>query len=356
MPITLNEHRAGVTNSVIAVYSDDASPQLGFSAFFPPVTSPTLEVTVEVERNGQPIAVDVQRARGSNRNIFDRSTEHIYIPPFHSEKFDFTALQAYDKVFSEGSNPSAGNAQVLISSASKKVMAMKNKILRAIEKQRVDVCQTGIVTMLNGDSINFNRQSASMTVLSGSALWSAITTADPAANLVTGADFLRQVGLSAGTTINVVMGGAAFSNFMKNANIQKEAAIFSQIKRVNIGMPQFDNTTGFVFQGQYGNSDYIFNLWTYNAWYKNSSNAIVKYLNTNNVVMLPDDFEGVTAFGAIPMVMGDAVTGQFVQPQEGDFFFHDLIDMEKKTWDFILEAAPVAVAVSIDRIYTLTVN
>jgi hypothetical protein len=353
MAITLNQHREGVTRGTIAVVSYDVSPQLGLSAFFPSITSPTEEVAIEVERMNQLIAVDVQRGRRSNRNTFTKSTEHLYKPPFYSEKFDFTSLQRYDVSFGAGNGPTATDAQVLISSASKKVMALKNKILRAAEKQRADVLQTGVVTLINGDSINYNRQSASMPVLTSTAKWDAPTTADPGADLVTGANFLREEGLSAGTAINVVFGAAAFNNFMKNSKIAAEAAVFSQIKRVNIGMPQFDNTTGFVFQGQYGHGDYLFNLWTYNAWYKDSSNTVVKYIGTNNVVMTPDDFEGKTAYGAIPMVMGDPVSGQYIMPQEGDFFFHDLIDPEKKTWDFIVEAAPLAVPVSIDRIYTI---
>jgi len=353
MAITLNQHREGVTKGIIAVASYDTAPQLGLGAFFPAVTSDTLEVAVEVERMNQYIAVDIQRGRRSNRNTFSKSTEHIYEPPMYSEKFDFTSLQGYDKGFSDGSGPNPSGARAMISNGAKKVLALQNKIKRAIEKQRADVLQTGVVTLINGDSINFNRQANSMPVLSGTAMWSAVTTADPASDLVAGANFLREQGLSAGTVINVVFGAAAFSNFMKNSNIKAEAAVFTQIKRVNIGMPQFDNTTGFVFQGQYGTGDYLFNLWTYNAWYKNSSDQIVKYIATNNVVMVPDDFEGKTAYAAVPQVMGDPNTGQYIAPIEGDFFFHDLIDPEKKTWDFVVESAPLAVPVSIDRIYTI---
>lgn len=356
MPITLNEHRAGVTNGIIAVASYDTAPQLGLGAFFPSVTSDTLEVTVEVERMKQYIAVDVQRGRRSNRNTFTKSTEHIYIPPFHSEKFDFTSLQGYDRGFNTGDGPSMSGARAMISNGAKKVIALQNKIKRAIEKQRADVLQTGVVTLVNGDSINYNRQASSMVQLSGGALWSATTTSDPGGVLVTGANFIIEQGLSAGVKFNVVMGAAAFNNFMLSDKIKAEAAFLNKIDRISIGMPQFDNTTGFVLQGQYGHGNFIFYIWTYNGWYQNASDQIVRYIATDNIVMLPDDFEGKTAFGALPQVMGDVVTGQYIQPVEGDFFFYDLIDQEKKTWDAVVEAAPLAVPVSIDRIYTATVN
>lgn len=353
MPITLNQHRFGITQSTIALFSDDAAPQLGLSAFFPQVIVPSKEVSIEVERNNQLIAVDVQRGRGSNRNIFSKSTEKIFVPPYFSEKFDFTSLQNYDVTFGQGVAPSEITASMLINSAAKKTLALKYKIQRAIAKQHADILQTGVVTLINGDSIDYKRQAGSMPVLSGTNMWSAQTTADPSSDLVTGANFLREQGLSSGTAINVIFGAAAFSNFLKNANIQKEAAIFTQIKRVNIGMPQFDNTTGLVFQGQYGSGDFLFNLWTFNAWYKDTNNNVIKYLATNNVIMVPDDFEGRTAFASVPMVMGDQTTGQFVGQMEGDFFFHDLIDQEKKTWDFVVESAPLAVPVSVDRMYTI---
>lgn len=352
MAITLNEHRAGVTKAVIARYSDDKAPKAGFSALFPSVTTDTKEVSIEVERYNQLMAVDVKRCTDPNRNTFDKSTEKIFIPPFFSESFDFTSCQRYAASFGSGNDPSKSDARSLIREATQYLGTLRNKILRAIEKQRADVLQTGIVTLKNGDSIDFKRKSASMKTLTSTAKWDAPSTADPFKDLLDGANFLREEGLSAGSVINAFMGAGALSNFLSNQKVQAQADI-KNITRTDIGMPQFNGVTGLVFHGQTSSGDFIFNLWTYGEWYKDAAGVTQRYLGTNTVVLVPDDFVGKTAYAAVPAVMGDAISGQYVAPVEGEFHLHDVIDQVKRTWDFILESAPLVIPVSVDRIYTV---
>lgn len=355
MAITLNQHRHGVTQEIIATFMDGREPKMGLGAFFPTVTSRALEVGIEVQRSRQLVAADVQRCTDPNRNIFSRSTEKIFKPPFYSESFDFTACQAYDVTFGMGIAPVAGTKEMLVSSAANYIQQLKWKIQRAIALQHASVLQTGTVTMVNGDSIDYKRKAASMVVKSGGALWSATTTADPLADMATGMDFLRNVGLSAGSTVNAIMGTTAFTYFMANDKVLKQAAIFSQIRRVDIGLPQFDNVTGFVYQGRVAAGDYLVNIWTYNDVYQDASGNSVKYINDGNVILVPDDFIGKTVYAGIPFVFGDQFSGQYVAPTEAEFLVHDIIDQVKKSWDFIIESAPLVIPVSVDRIYTMQV-
>lgn len=353
MAITLNQHRFGVTQAVIASFMDDRAPKTGLSAFFPSVTTRAKQVSIEVQRSRQLVAADVQRCTDPNRNIFSNSTEKIFEPPFFSESFDFTACQAYDVTFGMGIAPAGGQIDLLINSASRYIAALKYKIQRAINLQYASVLQTGVVTMINGDSIDYKRKAASMVVKTSTAAWSAVATADPLADLAAGLDFVRNEGLSAGSTVNAIFGTTAFAYFMANAKVLQQAAIFSQIRRVDIGFPQFDNTTGLVFQGRVATGDYIVNLWTYNDVYENANGTKSKYINDANVIIVPDDFEGKTAYAGIPFVFGDQFSGQYVAPTEAEFLIHDVIDQVKKSWDFIVESAPLAIPVSVDRIYTI---
>lgn len=354
MGISFNQHREGVTQKVIGRFRDAQRPKAGLGAFFPREESDTKGVSIEVERNRRLIAVDVQRCTAGNRNVFSTSTEKIFIPPFFSEFFDFTSCQSYDKVFSLGANPGTVDVKKLISSAADKLEVLRDKVERAILKQQAQVLQTGIVTLKSGDNIDYKRKSASMVTLTSTDKWDAPSTSKPLTNLATGITFLREEGLSSATIVNAIMGANAFSAF-KSANEVKEQAEWTNIKRVDIGMPIFDNTTGLVFQGQVAAGDFMVNIWTYNESYENESGNSVRYLDADKVVLIPDDFVGKTSFGAVPAVMGDEEQGKIIAPRKGQYVLLDVIDQILTTWDFYLRSAPLVIPFSVDRIYTIDV-
>ncbi|MBB6236497.1 hypothetical protein HDC90_001109 [Pedobacter sp. AK013] len=360
MAITLNQHRQSITKKVIALFSDDNTPQEGLSAFFPATTTADKEVAIEVERNRQMVAVDVQRCTDATRNIFSKSTEKVFVPPYYNEKFDFTACQRYDITFQtiqSGSNPSVYDLRKLISSANKYAIALRNKIARAKEIQRAQVLQTGIVTLVNGDSIDFKRKAASIVQKTGTAQWNAPTTADPLADLKTGVTFLREEGLATGNTFNVLFGASVLSNFLANAKVQDLAKFFNQINRTDIGMPVMDKVTGYVFIGRIAVEDALINIWTYNAFYELPNGSKVKYLDPNTVVMLSEDFVGTTAHAGVPSILEVEGLGTVIAPTEGEYYVRDVIDQINLAWEFYVSSAPLAIPVSIDRIYTIkTVN
>jgi len=352
MALTLNQHRFGVTQELIGTFKDSRAPKTGLSSFFTKVTTPAKQVSIAVQRNRQLVATDVLRCTDPNRNIFSLFSEKIFLPPFFSESFDFTACQAYDVTFGMGIAPNAVQKNMLMDSANEYLTDLKYKIDRAINKMYASVLQTGTVTIVNGDSIDFKRKAASMPVNTGTAAWSATSTADPLADFTTDAQFLRDEGLSAGSTINVIMGTRAFTYFMNNAKILAVAAIFNQIKRINIGMPQFDGASGLNFQGQIGGADYMFNIWTYNDVYENADGSKTKYINDANYIMIPDDFEGKIVYAGVPFVFGDYFSGMYVANTTGEYIVHDVIDQVKRSWQFIVESAPLPIPFSIDRVVT----
>ncbi len=352
MALTLNQHRFGVTQELIETFKDSRAPKTGLSTFFKKKTTAAKQVSIQVRRSRQLVAVDVQRCTDSNRNIFSLSAEKIFLPPFYSEYFDFTACQAYDVTFGMGVVPNSVQLNMLQDSAQEYLMELKEKIDRAINKMYASVLQTGTVTMVNGDSIDYKRKAASLPVNTGGAAWSSTSTSDPLADLSTDAQFLRDEGLSSGSVINVIMGKQAFNYFMNSAKILAVAAIFNQIKRINIGFPQFDETTGMNFQGQIGGTDYTFNIWTYNDSYENADTTKSKYINDANYIMIPDDFQGTMVYAGLPFVFGDYFSGMYVANTEGDYIVHDVIDQKKRSWEFFMESAPLPIPISIDRIVT----
>lgn len=349
----INQAAFGVTQAVIATFRDDKQPNMGLSAFFPTVTTTAKQVSIAVRRGRQLVAADVLRATSSNRNIFSKYSQKLFLPPFFNEAFDFTSTQIYDVTFGAGVAPAGPNVGLMISDAAEYILECKNKIMRAIEKMRASVLQTGTVTVVNGDSIDYKRQAASMPVLNGANVWTATTTAVPLTDLTTGCTFLRQQGLSVGNEVNAICGDAAMANLLKFDVIKTERQIFSNLRRADIGMAQLNTVTGLTFYGRVGAGDFVVNLWTYSDFYENADGTKSKYIADNNVILIPNDFEAKTIYAGVPMVMGDQMSGMYVANQEGEFMVHDIIDQTKKSWDMIIESAPLPIPVSIDRLYTI---
>lgn len=352
MPIGLQEFPGLFAKRLIANYSDSKTPNQGLAMFFPKVTTPDKAVLISVERSRQLVAVDVMRCTDPHRNTFSTSVLKEFIPPFYHELVDFTACQAYDVSLGRGSVPNPNQVGILMSDVMRQIEVVKNTIIRAIEKQRASVLQTGIVTIKNGDSIDYHRLAASMPVLTGAAAWNQ-STATPLADLVTGATFLRQQGLSSGNRINVIMGDAAMANFQKFPEVLTERQIFSNFRKADIGMPEYNEVSGLTYIGRVGSADFVFDLWTYSDFYEDAATGVkTKYIDSNNVIMVSNDFVGKTAFGGIPAVVKyDGNTS--IQPVETDFLIYDTVDQVKVAWDWNIKSAPLVVPVSIDLIYTI---
>lgn len=355
MAISLVQHRRKYTQVQVAKFSDDKQPKMGLAAFFPSKTTKAKMVSIEVQRNKQKVAVDVMRCVDPVRNTFSRSTEKIFMPPFYNEMFDFTACERYEETYGSGEIPNRSDLARLSTDTNENLLAIKNKILRAIEIQRSQVLQTGIVNLKNGDSIDYKRKAESMKVLTGTDRWGQAD-ANIYGDLEAGLQFIRSKGLSGATAVNAIFGSEALSRFMRDEKALKQAD-YRRINRIDIGMPQFNNTSGMVYHGQIGTGDYIVNIWSYNDTYEHPVTGVeTPYIDPQNVIMVSDDFKGLTSFGGIPAIMGNEDSGKYVGIQEGEFYVRDIIDQVKTTWDFIVASAPLVIPVSIDRIYTLNVG
>lgn len=358
MAIDRIDHSRMLTSKIVGKFEEDIPVRSGFSGWFPEETTPTLEVDVEVQRDNDLIAVDVMRFTEGNKNKLSKSSEHKYIPPYFKEDYDFQRDQVYMNTIALGAG--MDNVQVnatITKNAVKAVSKNRDKIIRAIRKQQADVLQTGIVSLTNGDNINYGRKAASMVVVSN--LWSNPTTAKPIDDLRAGMTFLRNVGNSSGAAVNVVMRADALAAFLASDQLTKQGPyVVEQIQRINVGMPQFTESTGFALHGRIAAGDFVVNLWTYNEKYTNDAGATVYYLDNNKVVMIPDDFQGKTIYGGLPTLNTTTVNGISVDVPaivEANFLIRSYSDKRTISSTIELTSAPLVVPFTIDKIYTLQV-
>lgn len=355
--IPVVQHRRILTQSIIASFSDDKAPKVGFAAWFPSIASKSKLVGIEVERNNQLIAADVHLHDDGNYNTFDQSTEKLFEPPFYKEFFDFSQTRYYDVTYGAGNLPIENQSKDMASLAKKRLRTLRNKIERAKEKQRAQVLQTGIVTLDKWANVDFKRAALSKPVKSGAAAWDQ-STAEIIDDLATGGEFLRQVGLSSSNEIDVICGKSAFRNIIGNDKVKAQLEN-RRINRGDLNRPELNEATGLAFHGQLSGDDFLFNIWTYNEFYKDEAGNVTKMLDDNKVIMLPSDFKGVTSHGGVPMPMRVVNNGsyeEFVKIVEGEYLTYNYVDQRSFAHLFNVYSKPLVIPISVDRIYSIQVT
>lgn len=360
MPISIQEHSAKVTQKLVSTFEEMIPVRAGFSQFFPEETTPSLEVDIEVQRDNDLIAVDVVRFTEGNKNKYSRVTEHIFIPPFFKEDYDFQRDSGYMSTIALGVGMENKTINKIITQNALKALSKnKNKIERAIRKQQADVLQTGIITLSNGDNIDFKRKAASIVNVDTLGDYWSLTTAKPMDDIKKGMEFLRNVGNCGGASVNVVMRSDALSAFLATTQIKEQGPYtINQIQRINVGMPQFTESTGFSLHGQIAAGDMSVNLWTYNEKYTDASGSTVYYLDNGNVVMIPEDFQGKTIFGGLPVfneINIGGVTAKVPGVVEAKYLLRPYSDEKTLSSTIELTSAPITIPFTVDKIYTMKV-
>lgn len=357
MAISIIDHTAKLTSKVVDTFTEEIPVLSGFSSFFPTETTPTLEIDIEVERDDELIATDVMRFTEGNANKQTKMTERKYIPPFFNEEWYFQRDQVYMNYVGMGIMNNISANRLMAERAVKGVKTNKKKIQRAILKQQAQVLQTGIVTLKNGDNIDFRRKAGSMVVLTGGALWSAPTTATPITDLKNGVKFLREQGKSGASGTDVFMSDEAYGAFLLSDEV-KNYADYRRIEQLNINMPVLNSSTGMTFQGQVAAGPLVLNIYTYNDYYNDGTGTLVKYFDADKVVLLPSDFRGKTVHGGLATTGSGTVEGVAVDMPmlvETEYLIRSFSDKKTMSSGIQLMSAPLVVPTTIDKIYTLKV-
>lgn len=340
--IPVNDVRSVFTSTMIAVYRQEISVMSFLRSFFPATEAMTKEISIEVQQGTELVAVDVERGASGNRNKMTLSTQKIFLPPYYNEVMTNNEHRLYDVAI--GTQDTSVMA-TLTQELAKELMELQKKIERRYELQCAQVLETGIVTLVNGDNINFNRKAASLVDVSGSNPWTTGSN-NPITDLENGAKFLREIGKASGGTFNAICGGEALNALLSNSTFQARADIKS-FNMDDIRRPEMTN--GATYHGQVTAGSYKVNLWAYPEVYeeRDSSGTITQsnYVNPKKVIMLPENPNFKLSFAAVPNLLGQP-------PQQGAFLVKDWIDEEKTAHFTAIRSAGVAVPVAVNQIYT----
>jgi len=334
------------TNRVIAAFKQRSIPTAFLRSFFPTVESPTLEISIEVQRGYEKIAVDVVRGTDGNRNTFSRSTEKVFIPHYFREWFDATQLQLYDRLYGATEISDALFA-AYINSVADAATDLRSKIERAYELQCAQVLETGIVTTSAGSTnIDFKRKAASLKDWGAGNYWA--NSVNPFDQLEDGCNFLRQVGKAEGNVFNCIMGSDAISDLFGNTIFKERQNLFNMALDA-VAAPQ-RGAVGQSYHGEISCGSYRVRLWSYPQYYDNASNASTPYLNPKKVILIPENPKFKLAFAAVPQLITPNTP-----PQMGAYVMNEYLDKRGKARIVDIESAGLAVPVAVDTIYTAQV-
>jgi len=339
-------------------YSDFLPAPSFFTSMARETTTTAKQVGVEVRRMNELVAADVQRGSSGNLNDTSLSTTRQYVPPYFNEYFDLTSIDGYDRLFGESGFIDERQMGEIAALGAQEMAVQTEKIKRAIEIQHAQVLETGIVTMRNGDNVNYRRQATSLVNIGQgetTLFWDG-TNAAILKNIEDGCAFIRQEGKHAGGTYVMIMGSAAF-NAMKNDD--KVLAVWDnrRLNNADVRMPQLREATGATFHGTISAGDYMIELWTYPQYYTNDQGANIRYWPENKVALVPPVSNITTKFAGLPLVNKPNQTFPqgFVSMVGEKFSMYDYVDPRYNTHNFHVRSAPLAVPVVVDQIYTMQV-
>lgn len=336
------------TKKLVASYKERISPPEFLETFFPTGAgdiTDTLELSVEVQRTTERVAIDVVRGADGNRNEFTRSSEKIFISPYFREYFDQNHMTAYEMAF-RGDTISGNALGRLINSAVDHMKELEATIRRAYEIQRAQILDTGIMTFNKGvGSIDFKRKATSKVNLSGAGGYfsanSNVFDQFQAAGV-----WLRQNGKVATNTFDAIFGTTAIKDFFANTIFLGRQNLFN-MSLDSISSPE-KTASGGIYHGTITAGPYRINIWSYPEYYQNAAGTYVDLFNPKIVAVLPPKPMFKTAYAMTPQLLNP---GQ--QPQIGKFILSEYTDQKLRTREFHIESAGMPIPVGVDQIYTM---
>ena len=345
MNISTTDAQGLFTKMVVDVYKERSLPTSFLRSFFPTKVTPTLELSIEVQRGAEKIAVDVVRGTDGNRNTFSRTSEKIFIPPYYKEWFDATQLQLYDRLYGATEINDAIFASYVNSVVDAQI-DIQSKIERSYEVQCSQVLETGIVTLVNGTNIDFKRKSGSLVDKGAGNYWA--NNVDPFADLEAGCNFLRQVGKATGGTFNAILGSTALTDLLANTKFTARQNYFNMALDQVAGPVR--NAEGMTFHGVVTAGAYKVQLWSYPQFYDNTSGVSTPYVNPKKVTLIPESPRFNLAFAAVPQLISPGK-----MPVTGAYVFREIIEQRSQSHIMEVSSAGVAIPTAIDTIYTVQV-
>lgn len=356
MPLDVQVARGILTKKYTQVFNENIPAPSFLRSFFPSVVYPTDLISIEVRRGTEKIAVDVLRGTRGNRNIVSLSTEKNYRPPFYKEFFDATEIDNYDRVFGQSAEADVALFSQMGQDIANEYLELRKKIERAKEKQCAEVFETGVVTMVNGDAIDFKRKADSLVDL-GPDYWDTASAKQVEESLTEAAKFIRTDGKNGAGMFNLKLSEEAWL-VLKGTDFFKNDANYQNVQLNDIRRPETE-PFGATYHGTITAGSSIFNVWTYDETYEEDDGTTKRYLDKHKAVITPvTGTRFQFSHAALPQIMRDTRNAEFpelIGRVAAEYARTNHIDKNAMAHYFWLMSAGVALPITVDQIYTMKV-
>ena len=312
--------------------------------------SETEKIDIDVIRDVRLLSADVVRGSGAGyQNVVGKYLNHEYAVPLYWEEGPITATMLNKRLPGIDPYTPSGRMEALSFFAAQVQVDNTNKIVRAMEKQAAEALQTGLITLSNGESLDFGKKAGH--AITPSTKWD--NSGDPIGDLETLADVLHQNGKMRPDTL--IFGKAAWNVFINNANVRT----YLDNRRIEPGnFAPGDIVDGAKLWGRFDVGQYTFDAYIYDEFYQTDSTTFVSYITTDTVVMMNRAARLVKAFAAVEVLpQFEADYRQMGMPQLPQFEAGQFVPFvyEKAPSALMagVQSAPLVVPTAIDTVGTL---
>lgn len=339
-----------LSTEVVRVFNEQLKikPKNFLSSFFPVIQSTSLYPKAKIRRATEKVATPVPFGHQGNRNMNNRFSVNTYDLFYFRENLDIMKTDAWFNTFSGGSY-NASNITNLVDVINEDMGIVVDKIIRSKEYQAASVLLDGTADSLNGESVDFGRNPASMVDLGSGSYWSTPAN-NPYIDIQTGCEWLRTEGKCPSTMFDVIMGKDAYNAFILTTEFKARQMYFNSSPDLMF-LNQMQ-TTGGLYKGMIDAGGYNVRIWLYNDFYQDLSGNMQPYFATNKVVILPENPDFNTLHGACPLV---DQSGRNITMSAQPYVYNNYVDPQRYEHVFDVQSRYLVTPVAVDQMYTLQV-
>jgi hypothetical protein len=306
---------------------------------------------LDVEREKRLIAVDVIRgSMSANRNYAKRFTNKGFAIPLYDEDMPITATQLNERVPGIDPFQPYGREMTLAYHMSNGLMEITSKVHRSIEKMCAEAMQSGTISLVGGDSLDFKKKNT--LALVPSVKWDQAL-ATIIANIKTICERVYQNGKRKPN--RALFGSKAWDLFISNTAVRQ----FLDTRFIEPGRlipSEVDDAA--TMQGRLTIGDYTLDIYTYPGFYEDNSGTAVPYVIEDQVIVWSTQARYDLNFGAVELMPhGEQWANEYglpAVPQLVERSFVPYIDpTSPKALVIGLQSAPLPIPVAIDTIGTI---
>ena len=354
--------RSLLTRAVIAtVKLQEPVPSAG-QLIFPEIagnTWPTESITLSLQKFKRTISANTQRGATGTLQSFTQDVEKTFVPPYFRDYVQINN-QLTNFISAIGTNTiDMSLAADFVRRTAERVQLLIDMQKRTQELMRWQVAISGVINTPGGYVQDFQRKAASMidvNTLYGK-YWDD-GSADIYGNIIAGCNWLKTYGYVASNMFKMICGQGTIRAILNNTKFGERAKYVAlTLDEIN-SMPEM-TAEGLIPIGKLSCDSYVVYLYSYPAFYEDSTGTQQSYLPDKYAILLPIQTQQFFGYGAVPQLInintGAPMANDYQNAQLLPSTFHIQYAMDTMATGqyMVVSNAGMPILAMRDQIYTM---